>query len=673
MSGEDSGPVWIPSSKRRASASLREFARLAADLGAPISLEDINSAAYYRALHDWSIREPDIFWEAVWDFCDCIGDKGAYPFFVEGKTMQQGRFFPDARLNFAENLLRHGIGREEEIAVRFRDEERIDDGRDSFLSWGELRRQVAHTQKALIDAGIQKGDRVAAILPNMPASVVLALASASIGAIFSSCSPDYGARGILDRFSQIEPKILVACDSCRYNGKYFSQAEKLGQVLGELPGETRLWIQRATLGASAFDQAMQLPLAQSFDEILSTGDEPPPLSFERLPFDHPLYIVFSSGTTGAPKCMIHRAGGVLLQHLKEHRIHCDLRPGDSMCYFTTCSWMMWNWMISSLASGAQIQLFEGSPLYPGSAALFDYAADARTTHLGVSPKLLDVMRGDSLAPNKTHDLSALRCILSAGSPLLNDHFNYVYKHIKTDVHLASISGGTELISCFVLGNPDAPVHSGEIQCKGLGMAVEMWSPEGEPLEREKGELVCVRPFPTMPIGFWNDPDGDRYRAAYFEHFPGIWRHGDFAAFTENDGVVIFGRSDALLNIGGVRVGTAELYAIVERMDDIAEAIAVAQEWKGDARIVLFVRMKGNAVLDNALRERIRKAVARDLNPRFAPAIIIQVDDIPRTKSGKITELAVRDVIHNRQVKNRSALANPEALEAFASLKQLERE
>ena len=670
-----SHPLWTPSSDRRTAGALRRFATRAGECGAAVTSADIDTAAYYPALHDWSLREPGAFWELVWDFCGVLGDKGKPPFFVAGDSMLQGRFFADAHLNFAENLLRHGIGREKDIAIRFRDEECIDNGEDSFLTWGELTRRVAFTQKALRDIGVKKGDRVAAILPNMPASVILALASASVGAIFSSCSPDYGARGILDRFSQIEPKLLVAADACRYNGKYFPQAEKLKQVLESLPSETRLWIQPATSNTSAYDRAMQLPRAQCFSKIVSPDNETktPPLRFEPLPFDHPLYIVFSSGTTGAPKCMIHRAGGVLLQHLKEHQLHCDLKSGDSMCYFTTCSWMMWNWMISSLASGAQIQLFEGSPLYPDSATLLDYAADARTTHLGVSPKLLDAMRNDKLAPNKTRDLNALRCILSAGSPLLDDHFNYVYETIKADVHLASISGGTELISCFVLGNPDAPVWSGEIQCKGLGMAVEMWSPEGKPLEREKGELVCVRPFPTMPVGFWNDPGDSRYRAAYFDHFPGIWRHGDFAAFTERDGIVIFGRSDALLNIAGIRVGTAELYAVVERIDAITEAVAVAQEWKGDARIILFVRMAEGKTLDDALRQRIRKTVAQELNPRFAPAIVIQVNDIPRTKSGKITELAVRDIIHNREVKNRGALANPEALDAFANLPQLSQE
>ena len=670
-----SRPLWTPSSNRRTASALRRFAVCAKECGAPITSADIDSATYYPALHDWSLREPGAFWELVWDFCGVLGDKGKPPFFIAGNSMLQGRFFPDAHLNFTENLLRHGIGKEKDIAIRFRDEECIDRDEDSFLTWSDLMRQVAFTQKALRDIGIKKGDRVAAILPNMPASVVLALATASVGAIFSSCSPDYGARGILDRFSQIEPKLLVAADACRYNGKYFPQAEKLKQVLDSLHLETCLWIQPATSNTSAYDQAMLLPRAQCFNKIVSAGSETkiPTLRFEPLPFDHPLYIVFSSGTTGAPKCMIHRAGGVLLQHLKEHQLHSDLNPGDSMCYFTTCSWMMWNWMISSLASGAQIQLFEGSPLYPDSATLLDYAAAARTTHLGVSPKLLDVMRNNKLAPNKTHNLNALRCILSAGSPLLDDHFSYVYENIKTDVHLASISGGTELISCFVLGNPDAPVWPGEIQCRGLGMAVEIRSPEGNPLEREKGELVCVRPFPTMPIGFWNDPGNSRYRAAYFDHFPGIWRHGDFAAFTERNGIVIFGRSDALLNIAGIRVGTAELYAVVERMDAVAEAIAVAQEWKGDARIILFVRMAEGETLDDALQQRIRKAVAQELNPRFAPALVIQVNDIPRTKSGKITELAVRDIIHNREVKNRNALANPEALDAFANLPQLSQE
>ena len=665
-------PLWRPDAPRRANSLMRRFARQARQRGAPLAETALHDPpAYYDALHEWSIREMGDFWELVWDFCGVVGDKGAAPFFVAGDDMAQGRFFPQARLNFAENLLNGGAGREGEIALRFRDEARIDSGEDQTLTWAELRRRVARVQRALRAAGIGKGDRVAAVLPNMPASVILALASASLGAIFSSCSPDYGARGILDRFSQIAPKLLVVCDSCRYNGKRFAQAEKIREVLAALPEQPhkpQLWVQRI-----AFDEnVMDIDGARCFEEIAGGGDsaETPALHFELLPFDHPLYIVFSSGTTGAPKCIVHRAGGVLLQHLKEHQLHGDVRRGDGLCYFTACSWMMWNWMVSALASGAQVQLYDGSPLYPDNASLFAYAAAARTTHLGVSPKLLDVLRQGDVDLRRRCDLSALRCIFSAGSPLGADNFRYVHERIKGDVHLSSISGGTELISCFVGGNPDAPVWEGEMQCKNLGMAVEMWDENGKPLQQEKGELVCRLPFPTMPLQFWNDADGSRYRSAYFEHFPGFWRHGDFAAFTEHGGVIIFGRSDALLNIGGIRVGTSEVYGVVERFGEVVESVAIAQEWQGDARIVLFVRLQDGLALDADLQQRMRAAVAKELNPRFVPAVIVAVDDIPRTKSGKITELAVRDMVHGREIKNRTALANPEALELFRDLPQL---
>lgn len=648
---------------------MRQFARQAKARGAPIPDTALASPpGYYGILHDWSLREMETFWDLVWDFCSVVGDKGESPFLLAGDSMVQGRFFPGARLNFAENMLSHGPGREEQTAIRFRDEKLAENGRDECVAWGELMARVAFTQRALREMDIRQGDRIAAILPNMPAAIVLALAAAGVGAIFSSCSPDYGSRGVLDRFSQIDPKLLVACDSCRYNGRDFAQGEKLAEILANLPNQPQLWIQRISFD----EKVMQLPGARCFEEISSGNGavETPPLLFEPLPFDHPLCIVYSSGTTGVPKCMVHRAGGVLLQHMKEHQIHCNIRAGDRLCYATTCSWMMWNWMISALASGAEVHLYDGSPVYPHGGALFDYAAEAAATHLGVSPKLLDIMRKDGVDLRESHDLSELRHVFSTGSPLGGDNFRYVYNKIKSDLHLASMSGGTELLSLFVGGNPDAPVWEGEIQCKTLGMAVEMWDEQGRPLEHEKGELVCRLPFPSMPIRFWNDPDGSRYRAAYFDHFPGIWRHGDFAACTEHGGVVIFGRSDALLNIGGIRVGTAELYSCVERFREIQESVAIAQEWQDDARIVLFVRLLAGAVLDADLEQRIRDAVARNLNPRFVPAVIASVDDIPRTKSGKVTELAVRNIVHGREVHNRAALANPEALDLFADIPAL---
>ena len=701
--------LWRPSPQRADNSLIRLFARQAQERGAPIPDAALQSPpSYYPALHAWSLREPADFWELVWDFCDIAGDKGAPPFFHPAKHMKDARFFPEAQLNFAENLLRHGIGREQETAIRFRDEACIDHGEDQFLTWGDLRRRVACIQHALREADIRAGDRIAAILPNMPAAITLALAASSIGAVFSSCSPDYGAQGILDRFAQIQPKLLVACDACRYNGKHFPQTEKLREILAALPPDTQLWIQRITDDPNA----MKLPGARCLETIATAAS--PPLAFTPLPFDHPLYIVFSSGTTGAPKCMVHRAGGVLLQHCKEHRLHADIRPQDSgisasnsggvgsvrppqkadaLCYFTTCSWMMWNWMLSALASGAQLHLYDGSPLHPNNESLFAYAAAAGATHLGVSPKLLDLLRQEGKRPGTNHDLSRLRCLLSSGSPLGGENFRYAYDHIKADLHLSPISGGTELLSCFVGGNPDAPVWEGEMQGINLGMGVEIWNDKGEPLPPgEKGELVCTRPFPTMPLRFWNDPNGERYHQAYFSHFPGIWRHGDFAAVTEHNGVIIFGRSDALLNIGGIRVGTAELYAVVERFAEIAAAVAIAQEWppsaspqgsgaskmrRGvdndiqlDTRIILFTQMREGERLDDTLAQRLRSAVAQRLNPRFVPAVILPVADIPRTKSGKISEMAVREAVHGREVKNRAALENPESLDLFRDLPEL---
>ena len=741
-------PLWRPPSQRATRSKtrppervtenatlMRRFARQAKDRAAPIPQAALqNPPSYYPALHAWSLREPADFWELVWDFCGIVGDKGAPPFYQPATRMKDARFFPEAQLNFAENLLRHGIGREQETAVRFRDETCIDHGADQFLTWGDLRRRTACVQHALRESGIGEGDRIAAILPNMPAAITLALAASSIGAVFSSCSPDYGAQGILDRFAQIDPKLLVACDSCRYNGKHFAQTEKLREILAALPN-ARLWIQRI----SGDEAAMQLPGARCFETIATAADSPP-LAFAPLPFDHPLYIVFSSGTTGAPKCMVHRAGGVLLQHCKEHQLHADIHPpptpprqengisasnsgglggvsppqkegaaragnvadmppqgtppeADALCYFTTCSWMMWNWMLSALASGAQLHLYDGSPLYPDNETLFAYAAAAGATHLGVSPKLLDLLRQEGKRPAQQHDLSRLRCLLSSGSPLSGENFRYAYEHIKPDLHLSPISGGTELLSCFVGGNPDAPVWEGEMQGINLGMGVEIWNEKGEPLPPgEKGELVCTRPFPTMPLHFWNDPDGERYHQAYFAHYPGVWRHGDFAAITEHNGVIIFGRSDALLNIGGIRVGTAELYAVVERFAEIAASVAIAQEWppsaspqgsgaskmrRGvdngiqlDTRIILFVQMREGETLDDTLAQRLRSAVAQRLNPRFVPAVILPVADIPRTKSGKISEMAAREAVHGREVKNRAALENPESLDLFRNRPEL---
>jgi acetoacetyl-CoA synthetase len=534
------------------------------------------------------------------------------------------------------------------------------------LNWDELRALVSRLQQALRGAGVGQGDRVAAMMPNLPETIALMLAVASLGAIFSSCSPDFGERGVLDRFGQIEPKVFVSVDGYWYNGKPIAIADRLASVARQLTTATTVVIV-PYLGEAA-KVAAQVPRARTLDEFLNAYTAKP-LTFERLPFNHLIYILFSSGTTGVPKCIVHGAGGTLLQHLKEHRLQCDLRAGERLFYFTTCGWMMWNWLASGLGSGATLLLYDGSP-FARQTVLWDFAQAERINVFGTSAKYIDVCKKAGLAPARTHDLSALRLITSTGSPLAPESFDYVYVDIKPDVHLASISGGTDIVSCFVLGDPTSPVWRGEIQAPGLGMAVDVWSEEGKPLRREKGELVCTRPFPSMPVMFWNDPGGKKYRAAYFGRFPNVWCHGDFAEWTAHGGLVIHGRSDATLNPGGVRIGTAEIYTQVEQIPDVVEAIAVGQNWDNDVRVVLFVRLKEGAKLDDALRDKIRQKIRTGASPRHVPAKIVAVADIPRTKSGKITELAVRDVVHGRPVKNTEALANPEALELYRDLPDL---
>lgn len=613
----------------------------------------------YASLHAGSIADRGSFWSCVWDFCDVIGKKGDRSIGLD--KMPGAEFFPDAELNFAENLLRHdGEG----DAIIFRSEDHV----SRRMSWAMLRQSVSSAQQWLISRGVRKGDRVAAILPNMPESVVLMLATASIGAVWSSCSPDFGVGGVLDRFAQIKPKILIVSDGCYYGGKRIELADRIVDILDGLSSVEAVVL--VSLIGNARAVARQLRSGIGFDDIL-TQFPPCNLEFSRLPFNHPLFILFSSGTTGAPKCIVHGAGGTLLQHLKELKLHSDIRSGDRVFYFTTLGWMMWNWLVSSLACGATLLLYDGSPFSPTPETLFDYAAQERATFFGTSAKFIDSCRKASLKPRLTHDFSSLRVIASTGSPLSAESFSYVYADIKKDVHLASISGGTDIVSCFVLGDPTSPVYAGEIQRAGLGMAVNVFDETGSPVRLEKGELVCTRAFPSMPVMFWNDPDGSKYRAAYFERFPGVWCHGDFAEWTVHDGLIIHGRSDATLNPGGVRIGTAEIYAQVEKIPEIMEALAIGQEWDNDVRIILFVRLKPQIALTKALDDRIRTVIRQGASPRHVPAKIVAVADIPRTKSGKITELAVREIVHGREVKNREALANPEALDLFRRIASLQ--
>jgi acetoacetyl-CoA synthetase len=505
------------------------------------------------------------------------------------------------------------------------------------------------------------------MMPNVPETVVALLAAASLGAVWSSCSPDFGVQGVLDRFGQIEPKLFVACEGYRFNGKGHSVARRIEAVLAQLPSVERAILLPGLDGTTG--TAARLENAVTWDEALG-AHEPDDATFERLPFDHPLYILFSSGTTGAPKCIVHSAGGALLQHLKEHQFHCDLWPGERLFYFTTCGWMMWNWLVSGLASGVTLLLYDGSPMHGEGRLIFDFADAEAMNVFGTSAKFIDAVLKAGLKPRETHDLSSVRMICSTGSPLSPEGFDFVYEHIRPDVHLASISGGTDIVSCFVLGHPLLPVWRGEIQGPGLGMAVDVFGADGKPVRKGKGELVCTRPFPSMPIGFWNDPGGKNYRGAYFFRFPGVWHHGDFAEWTEHGGMIIHGRSDATLNPGGVRIGTAEIYRQVEQLDDVRESIVIGQDWEGDVRVVLFVVLAGGAELDDELRARIRSRIREGASPRHVPAKIVQVGDIPRTKSGKITELAVRDLVHGRDVKNKDALANPEALEFYRNIEEL---
>ncbi|MBS9478751.1 acetoacetate--CoA ligase [Ancylobacter radicis] len=645
--------LWTPSPERIAGAAVTAFIRATNERHGT----DLKT---YRDLHAWSILRPDCFWEQVWDLGEVIGDRGDVAL-IDGEKMPGARFFPEARLNYAENLLR---SRDlSSLALIFRGEDKV----ERQVTFGELCDLVSRLQQALRAAGVGVGDRVAATMPNLPETIAVMLAAASLGAIFSSCSPDFGERGILDRFGQIEPKVYVACDGYWYAGKRVSIADKLKAVVPHLPTAVKTVI--VPYLGEAEEVAASLPNGVSLDAFLAPF-APAPLHYERLPFNHPLFILFSSGTTGVPKCIVHGAGGTLLQHIKEHRLHCDLHPGERLFYFTTCGWMMWNWLVTGLASGLTLCLFDGSPFAPSPSVLFDYAAKERFALFGTSAKYIDSLRKEGLRPADTHDLSALKTLTSTGSPLAPADFAYVYEAIKPDLHLASISGGTDIVSCFVLGDPTAPVYRGEIQCAGLGMAVEVWSDDGRPVTGERGELVCTRPFPSMPVMFWNDPEGAKYHAAYFDRFPNIWCHGDFAEWTVHGGLIIHGRSDATLNPQGVRIGTAEIYAQAEQVPEIVEAIAIGQDWDNDVRVVLFVRLKAGAVLDEALEKRIRTQIRTGASPRHVPAKIIAVTDIPRTRSGKITELAVREVVHGRPVKNTEALANPESLELYRNLPQL---
>jgi acetoacetyl-CoA synthetase len=647
-----SEPLWTPSPERVAQANVTRFAAMVAERHG-VAVDD------YAALHAWSVAHPALFWDAFWDFAGIVAQTKGERVLLDGDRMPGARWFPDARLSYAENLLQR---RDDAVAIVFHGEDKV----RRRLTFAELYDAVSRLAGALGAAGVGSGDRVAGYLPNMPETIIGMLAASSLGAIWSSCSPDFGVRGVVDRFGQIEPKVLISADGYHYNGKAHDSRGKLAEILAELPTVERVVVVPYLSERPDVSGVPRAVVLTDFVADHPAGEIP----FVRLPFDHPLVVMYSSGTTGVPKCIVHGAGGTLIQHLKEHQIHTDLRRGDRLFYFTTCGWMMWNWLVSGLASGATLLLYDGSPFYPDGNVLFDYADQEAMDVFGTSAKYIDAVKKAGLEPRRTHRLERLRAILSTGSPLVPESFDFVYEQIKTDLCLSSISGGTDIISCFILGCPVLPVHRGEIQCAGLGMKVEAFDEEGRSLTGEKGELVCTAPFPSMPVGFWNDPDGARYRAAYFDKFPNVWCHGDYVERTANGGVVIYGRSDAVLNPGGVRIGTAEIYRQVEQLDEVVESLVIGQDWEGDVRVVLFVVLRQGLELDGALRDAIKAQIRRNTTPRHVPARIVQVGDIPRTKSGKIVELAVREVVHGRPVKNKEALANPEALEQFRNRDEL---
>lgn len=657
----DQGPLWLPSKQRVDASRLRDFVDFLAKRGTNVPKD-------YQALHRWSIDNKRAFWEAIWQYHGVVGSHDADR--VLSKDDFSGKWFEGARLNFAENLLR---GNDDAIAII----EHREDKRRRTLSYRELRELSAQLAGTLKAAGVGEGDRVAGFLPNGIEAVIGMLASARLGAVWSSCSPDFGFQGVLDRFGQIQPKVLIGINGYQYNAKLIDTRERMGKIIASLP-ELQTWI--------GVDNHKDCPWPQNAFENDSRGlnwdqalEAEAYEDFVAVSFDSPLYIVYSSGTTGAPKCIVHGVGGTLLQHLKELSLHTDISEYDVVFYYTTCGWMMWNWLVSSLSLGATVVLYDGSPFADGAEGLWHMAEQEGVTVFGSSAKYYASCEKDGLKPAREFDLSRLKSLLSTGSPLAHESFDYIYRDVKADVCLSSISGGTDIVSCFALGNPTLPVYRGELQCIGLGMDVVFVDDDGSTLPHGKGELVCRSPFPAKPVGFWNDPGGERFNEAYFERFAGVWAHGDFGEviphlatddLPEQIGVMIHGRSDAVLNPGGVRIGTAEIYRQVEKIDEVLESIAVGQTWQDDVRVVLFVRLRPGLKLDEGLANQIRKTIRSNTTPRHVPAKILQVDDIPRTISGKIVELAVRQVIHGEAVKNKDALANPEALDYFANRSEL---
>ncbi len=646
-------PLWQPSEDRRKKTRLHRFLET-------MRARHDATITDYAALHRWSIENRATFWAEIWDEGKVIAETRGERRLVDGDKMPGAQFFPDAKLNFAENLLRR---RDDGTALIFWGEDKV----KRSLTYRELYDQVSRLSQALKAEGVGVGDRVAGFMPNMPETIIAMLAAASLGAIWSSCSPDFGVKGVMDRFGQIKPKILFTADGYFYNGKTLDSLERAAGIAAELPELKRLIVVPYTRAQPPLEALGER--ATTFGDFIA-GHAATEIDFVRLPFAAPLYILYSSGTTGLPKCMIHGAGGTLLKHLEEIGLNCDVQENDRLFYFTTCGWMMWNWLVSGLALGATLLLYDGSPFYPSPDILFDFADATGMTHFGTSAKFIDALSKAGREPIATHRLGSIRTILSTGSPLAPASFDYVYEKVKKDVCLSSMAGGTDLVGSFVGGNPIGPVWRGEIQAKLLGMAVEVFDDDGHAMKSGAGELVCTRAFPSMPLGFWNDPDGRKYHDAYFATYPNVWRHGDWIEEGAHGGVIIYGRSDAVLNPGGVRIGTAEIYRQVELLDEVVEGLVIGQQWDNDVRVVLFVRLRDGLTLTPELTAKIKEQIRRNATPRHVPAKVIQVADIPRTISGKIVEIAVRDIVHGRPVKNKDALANPEALALFADLPEL---
>ena len=646
-------PLWKPSDERIKNANLTRFIRF-------VNEKEGRELSTFDELYQWSIDDIPAFWAALWEFCEVKASRSFETVVDRLDKMPGAHWFMGAELNFAENLLRY---RDDRTALIFRNE--AQDTRR--MSYAELYDAVARLARSLRDTGVRKGDRVVGFMPNIPETVIAILAATSIGAVWSSCSPDFGTRGVLDRFGQIEPKVLFTVDGGYFRGKKFDCLERVAAIVSQLPSVERVVV---VPYMSANPSVAQIPKAVLYDEFIddATGVE---LEFEQVPFEHPVYIMYSSGTTGLPKCIVQSTGGVLLKHLKELVLHTDLKRDDVIFYFTTCGWMMWNWLVSSLATGAAVVLYDGSPFHPDAGALWRLAQDEQINIFGVSARYLAAVEKEGVCPKETYDLTKLRTVLSTGSPLSVESFHYVYREVKKDVQLSSISGGTDLNGCFAGGNPLGPVYAGELQCRGLGMNVKAFDSEGRSVIDQKGELVCTSPFPSMPLCFWNDPGDKKYLDAYFRKFPNVWTHGDYVEITSRGGVVIYGRSDATLNPGGVRIGTADIYSQVESLPEIADSLAVGQNWEGDVRIVLFVKLAEGFQLNDDLKDRIRETIRRNTTPRHVPAKIIEVKDIPYTISMKKVELAVRNIIHGEPVLNADALINPESLELYKDLPELQ--